>query len=102
MQIEIKPSDCLSFENVEVKKPLTDDVISAEMLAEKTEGFSFFLALISVCCTFDGKKLTYEDLKRLDAMDFFALLQSLMSEKYVDLARLSSASQRNGDLASEI
>lgn len=99
MKIQIIDNpNALKFENVEVRKPLAADVISAQMMSDETrEVMGLFLALMSICCTFDGKKMQYEDLKNMDGWDFFELLQAISPSTAQALAKHLSASQKNSE-----
>jgi len=100
MKITIKENDnALKFLNVEVRKPVAADIIAAQMMSEEThEVMGLFLALMTICCTFDGKKMQYEDLKNLDGWDFFELLQAISPSTARELAKQLSSSPKTGDL----
>jgi len=85
------------FANVEVRKPVTNDVIAAEMLVDGKSPMSMFLALMATCCTFDGEKKTFEELKYLDGWDFFELLASISPATAEELARQLSTSVKGGE-----
>lgn len=93
----IKNPLAVRFENVEVKKPITEDIIAAEMLVDAKSNMSMFLALMATCCTFDGEKKTFEELKYLDGWDFFELLASISPATAEELARQLSTSVKGGE-----
>jgi hypothetical protein len=70
---KIPAENVLTFENVELREPSTDDYIKAETIAGMTTGFKYTLALISITGTFDGNKYVMEDLQKLNGDDFLKL-----------------------------
>lgn len=73
MKIIKKQSDCLTFEEVEVREATVGDLIQAERAAGKADGIAFVAALLSQVALFDGQKLPPEELHRLSASDMTAL-----------------------------
>lgn len=63
--------------NVEVRDPLVEDLIEAERMTGKNQGFEFLIAVIARCCTFDGKTLFPDELRKLPSADFLAISESL-------------------------
>ena len=61
------------IKEVVVNEATVQDVIDASRLAGMTEGVAFMAALMAQICTFDGKKLTYEDIAALPSSVFFEL-----------------------------
>lgn len=65
--------NALSFKEVEMREPLVEDLTAAERITGKVSGFDFSVAVLAQICTFDGKQLVAEDLRRLKLADFLAL-----------------------------
>jgi len=79
MKIEVKKTEgVLHFEKVEVRTAEVQDIINAQRSTGATEGAAYTTALMAEICTFDGKKLTYEDLRRMSMADFLDLQTELM------------------------
>lgn len=74
MKVSLKKADNpLSFENVEAREALVEDMLNAQRASGENEGIGFNMALAAEICTFDGKKLTFEDLHKMKASDFLSL-----------------------------
>jgi|GEM_PF-1216095 len=67
----------LEIEEVQMRDALVEDLIAAERISGKPQGFHFLLAVIAQVATFDGKQLVYEDLGRLKGKDFLDLSEEL-------------------------
>lgn len=67
----------LKVDKVEYRDTLVGDLIAAEMLTGKTEGWNFAAAVLSQVATFDGQNLPPEEIRRLPQKDFLALLGAL-------------------------
>lgn len=79
MKIEVKKTEgVLHFDNIEVRTAEVKDIINAQRASGATEGAAYSAALLSEICTFDGKKLTCEDLGRMSMADFLDLQTELM------------------------
>lgn len=70
MKITKKAVETLTFEAVELREPIVDDLLKAERIAGKAEGLEFTLVLLSQVGTFDGKALPPEELRRVSSKDF--------------------------------
>ena len=68
----------MKFENVEAREALAEDMLNAQRVSGEMEGLAFSMALMAGICTFDGKTLTYEDLRKMPATDFLSLQTDLM------------------------
>lgn len=77
---KVENPNVFRFQEVEIRKPLVSDSITAEMVTGKTEGSEYFLGLIAECCLFDGKKAVYQEIRNMDEDDFFALCEAWDSE----------------------
>ena len=64
-------------EAVEIREPLVEDLIAAERITGKTEGYEFAVAVISQVATFDGRPVPPEEVRRLPKADFLSLLGEL-------------------------
>ena len=74
MKVTVKKTENpLCFENIEAREALVEDMLNAQRASGMTEGPGFNIALAAQICTFDGKKLTYEDLAKMRASDFLSL-----------------------------
>lgn len=99
MKIKKKKSEFLSFEGVEIREPLVEDLIVAERIAGTDQGIKYALAVLSQIATFDGKALLPEDLKRLKAKDFFELAKAIEGFGMEELAKELLSSQGKEDSA---
>jgi methyl coenzyme M reductase alpha subunit len=73
----------LHFTNVVARKVEAGDMLTAQRISGANEGNAFTLAIIAQVCTFDGKKLTYEDLQHLPFEDFLELQSQLMDLQWM-------------------
>jgi hypothetical protein len=81
MKVTVKKSeDHPTFENIEAREALVEDMLNAQRASGESEGVGFNMALAAEICTFDGKKLTYEDLRKVRATDFLSLQLELTSQ----------------------
>lgn len=62
--------------SVSVREPLVEDMIEAQKYGDNTQ---MSAALISLICTFDGKRLTMEEVARLPLTTFLDLSAALTS-----------------------
>ncbi len=67
----------LQVTEVEIRESLVEDLINAERISGKTQGFEFLAAVLSQVGTFDGQALPPEELKRLPLKDFLGLASEL-------------------------
>lgn len=80
MKVTVKKNENpLKFENIEAREALVEDMLNAQRASGESEGVGFNMALMAEICTFDGKKLTYEDLRQMPASDFLSLQIELTS-----------------------
>lgn len=70
----IKP---LEINEVDIRDALVEDLIQAERIAGKPQGFEFLLAVLSQVGTYDGQALPPEELRRLKGKDFLDLSEEL-------------------------
>jgi hypothetical protein len=87
MKITRKENEYIEVKNVEIREPLVGDFIKAEMIAGKSEGLQFALALLSVIVTFDGKRLDIDDIKKLRGRDFLELVKESSNFGMEELAK---------------
>ncbi len=81
MKITVKKNENpLSFKEVEAREALVEDMINAHRISGETEGPAFNCALVASICTFDGKKVTAEDLAKMNSGDFLGLQLELTSQ----------------------
>lgn len=79
MKVTVKKQENpLRFENVEAREALVEDMLNAQRSSGELEGVAFSMGLIAEICTFDGKKLTMEDIRKMPATDFLSLQTELM------------------------
>lgn len=83
----------ISYNEVEIREPLVEDLIAAEMLAGTDQGIKFAMAVLSQIATFDGKRLVLEDLQRLRVRDFFGLARAIEGFGLEELAKELLSSQ---------
>ncbi len=97
MKIKKKETPFLTFNEIELREPLVEDLIHAERVAGSAEGMKFALAVLSRIATFDGKQLVPEDLQKLRVKDFFELSKSIEAFGLEELAKelLSSQEKQN-------
>lgn len=67
----------LEINEAKMRDVIVEDMIAAERIAGKPQGFDFLLAVISQVATFDGKTLVPEDLAGLKGKDFLDLAEEL-------------------------
>ena len=75
-----KQENPLKFENIEAREALVGDMLIAQRISDAGEGPAFNAALMAQICTFDGKKLTFEDLQKMRASDFLSLQVDLTAQ----------------------
>ncbi|NTU68926.1 MAG: phage tail assembly protein [Chlorobiaceae bacterium] len=77
MKITTKKTDTRTFEEVELRTPITDDLIKAKRIAGEDTGLEFMVAVLSQIGTFDGAKLPPEELRKMSAADLVELGNAL-------------------------
>lgn len=77
MKVTKVESKSFKPEAVEIREPLVDDLIAAERISGKSQGFEFLSAVASQVCTFDGVKQPPEEVRRLSSKDFLSLADEL-------------------------
>lgn len=81
MKVTVKKNDNpLKVENVEAREALVEDMLNAQRASGESEGVGFNTALAAEICTFDGKKLTFEDLRLMPAQDFLSIQLELITQ----------------------
>jgi len=68
------------FNEVVIREPTVEDLIKAEKIAGgvgEDNSFEFLCALISLVAEFDGKKLPYDEVKKLPVSVFLELAPHL-------------------------
>ena len=94
MKITKKKGDAaITFNEVEIREPLVEDLIAAEAVAGADQGVRYALALISQIAVFDGKKIPPEDIKKLRVRDFFGLAKAVEAFGLEELAKELLSSQ---------
>ncbi len=102
MKITVKKSeDLLTFKKVEAREALVEDMLNAYRVSNEMEGPGFNCALISQICTFDGKKLTYEDVQKMASGDFLELQLELTSQGALGSQEQLSSLLEKLDLSSD-
>jgi len=80
MKVKVTKSS-FKVEEVTVREPTVEDLIKAERIAggldKEGNTFEFLCALISLVAEFDGKKLPYDEVRRLPASVFLELAPHL-------------------------
>ena len=99
MKIKKQEISTLTFNEVEIREPMVEDLIWAERAVGNASGIEFALAVLSRIATFDGKQLYPEDLKKLKAKDFLALSKAIETFGLEELAKELLSSQEKPDLA---
>lgn len=84
-------TSALQLANVTARKVEAGDMLTAQRISGANEGNAFTLAIIAQVCTFDGKKLTYEDLQHLPFEDFLELQSQLMDLAWMGSKELLSS-----------
>jgi len=102
MEVKFKKAQAPEFKEIEVREPLVEDLVKAEVLAGSAEGLNFAIALISLITTFDGKKLGPEEIKRLPMSFFLKLSQALSQIGLEELAKQLSSSQEKEASATQM
>lgn len=88
-QIEVVDSqNKLTASKVVIREPLVDDMFEME---KHTDNIEKAAAMISILCTFDGKQLTMEEVRRLSVTDFLDLQNELMSRGLMGSEELLSS-----------
>jgi hypothetical protein len=99
MKIKKKQAESFSYNEVEVREPLVEDLIAAERIAGTDQGMKYALAVLSQIATFDGKSLLPEDLRKLRVRDFFGLARAIEGFGLEELAKELLSSQEKGGSA---
>lgn len=87
-----KSTKKLEFKNITIREPLVEDILEAHKYGNDVE---IGMALISQICTFDGKQLTIEDVRKLPVSVFLELSAGLDSSDILgSVGRLSSLSEK--------
>lgn len=66
-----------AIKEIVINEVTVQNMIDASRLASTSDGPAFMAALISQICTFDGNKLTYEEVTELSASTFLELSATL-------------------------
>jgi len=98
MKIKVIKPETTSFKEVVVTEPTVANFVQAERISGDAGNIELSLALVSQCCTFDGKKLPPEELQKLKIADFFELQKSLGLEELTKSASQLSSSSEKGVL----
>jgi methyl coenzyme M reductase alpha subunit len=61
------------FKELGYREVTFEDMLQAQRISGENDGNGFKLAIMAQVCTFDGKQVTYEDLKALRWSDFLEL-----------------------------
>ncbi len=102
MKVTVKKQENrLEFKNVEAREALVEDMLNAQRSSGEIEGVAFSMGLMAEICTFDGKKLTVEDLRKLPATDFLSLQTELMLAGAMGSQELLSSLQEKLGLGTE-
>ncbi|WP_298438071.1 hypothetical protein [Geobacter sp.] len=89
----------LEVEEVEIRESLVEDLVTAERIVGKTEGFEFILAVLSQVALFDGQPQPVEELRRLSSKDFLAISKELELADVESLQNeLSTSSGKEGSV----
>ena len=94
MKIVKKEVSAPEFEVVEVREVVVEDMLKAERVAGDGKGIAFVAALVSQLATFDGKALPTEEVSRMKAADFFALVEATGLAELADSLKESSSSAK--------
>lgn len=62
---------------VDTRDPLVGDLVDAEIISGKQQGYVFLCCVVSKCCTFDGQSVPPEEVQRLRMSDFLSLTDAL-------------------------
>lgn len=82
----IKSDNTLKVNEVTLREPLAEDVLEAQKYSSEGEA-AVTLALMAQISTFDGKRLTIEELKKLSMTDFLALSTTLAGTGWMGLEK---------------
>ena len=82
-----------SYKNIEVREPLVEDFLEAQKYGDNAR---MSMALVSQICTFDGKRLTMEEVERLPLSDFLELSAELAQTGFLGSAELLSSLSERG------
>ena len=94
MKVTVIPAEKpLSFENIEAREALVEDMLNAQRASGESEGVGFNMALAAEICTFDGQKKTFEDLRKMRASDFLSLQLELTIQGALGSKELLSSLQ---------
>lgn len=77
MRISVEKKQTKSYKEITVKRPQVRDFIEAKRITGSDDEFENACALASVLCSFDGDRLTFEDIKLLPMSDFLQLQNAL-------------------------
>lgn len=93
MKVTKKSGNNVTFREVELREALVADMLAAERMSGRVEGYEFSLALLSQIGTFDGQTLPPDELRRLSVKDFLAIAEAAgLGEVPADLPDGSSTS----------
>lgn len=99
---KIKNKNVWSFKAAEVREPLVQDYADGERISGASQGYRFVTAVISVCCTFDGKEPVFEDLLTMSSADFLELSEATgFSERKSPLKGSSTSSDTENSATKE-
>lgn len=99
MKITIKKTETKKeYEEVIMREPTAGDILEAQRIAGSPEGLPLTVALLSLIATFDGQKLTYEDIKLMPMPLFFELAGELTASGLMGSADTFSISPSKADL----
>lgn len=103
MKVTKKSGNSVTFKEVELREALVADMLAAERISGKAEGYEFSLALLSQIGTFDGQALPPDELRRLSVKDFLAIAEAAgLGEVPADLPTGSSTSaEKQGSASNE-
>ena len=77
MKITVKKSEKKEYSEVILREPTGNDLLEAHRIAGSDEGMPLVAAMLSQIATFDGQRLTYEDIKMLPLTLFLELATEL-------------------------
>lgn len=102
MNITKKKEEFPTYENVEYREILVEDIVASELVSEQKSGSKYEAALISQVATFNGKKLTMEDILRMRSTDFFLLKDSVLYQgQLTELVKQYLSSPQEPELTTE-
>ncbi len=84
---KIDNKSMFTFETIEMREPVLQDFINAEMISGSMKGFKFIIGLISETCLFDGKKALFEDLLNMRSEDFLSVSEAMELSNQEDLLK---------------